>query len=119
MLLSRFFFITHRLTKMQHTVRAFIKCAIDLAGITSRMLYDQRSRAELSFICENTLMPVMVLSCQWYRFKTLISSSNLDMRKLYENISRQILFIELSQAVKSEIVCNSLWAVAINKVLVT
>ena len=61
------------------------------------MLYDQRSRAELSFICENTLMPVMVLSCQWYTFKTLISSSNLDMRKLYENISRQILFIELSQ----------------------
>ena len=61
------------------------------------MLYDQRLRAELSFICENTLMPVMVLSCQWYTFKTLISSSNLDMRKLYENISRQILFIELSQ----------------------
>ena len=61
------------------------------------MLYDRRSRAEVSFICENTLMPVMVLSCQWYTFKTLISSSNLDMRKLYENISRQILFIELSQ----------------------
>ena len=63
------------------------------------MLYDQRSRAELSFICENTLMPVMVLSCQWYTFKTLVSSRNLDMRKLYENISRhsQILFLELSQ----------------------